>query len=287
MENLNIIIPNPTQLEGKIQTFKQAGKDSIHILTSFDKTLTKATFQGKKIVSFISKLRNGNYISKEYQEKAQELYNKYHPIEIFQTISQEEKNKSMKEWWTSHYNLLIDSGLNKETISKIIEDMIKDKDISLRDRVKEFLDITKRENIPIIIMSASGLGNVMVEFLKKQKALENNITFISNILEFNKEGKFTGIKDNRIIHTFNKNETELKSLSIYRELEKRKNVILMCDSLADLNMINGFNYNEIIKIAFYNNNEENLEQFKANFDIIITNDGSFDYVNEMMRKILE
>jgi len=281
-----IIIPNPEELEKKKAEFKREGKNNIHILSSFDKTLTKATFNGKKIVSFIAKLRNGNYISKDYAQKAQEIFNKYHPLEMSKEISQEEKNKAMLEWWKTHYELLITSGLNQSVINKIIEDMIKDKDITLREGTSEFLRLTKDENIPLVILTASGLGNAMVSFLEKTNINYKNLNFIGNTLEFDSGGNFKGIKDNKIIHTFNKNHSGLKDLPIYKELEKRKNVILMCDSIADLNMINGFHFKNLIKIAFYNDNEQSLEDFKNKFDMIILNDGSFEPVNQILQDIL-
>jgi 5'-nucleotidase len=137
-------------------------------------------------------------------------------------------------------------------------------------------------------MSSGGIGNMVIEFLKEQKFMHENIHFIGNTLEFNKDGKFTRIKDNKIIHVFNKHEIELKNLPIYNEIKNRKNIILLGDSLGDLGMLEGSNYKNLIKIAFFNYpDEENLEDFKKNFDIIILNDGSFDYINQLLKEILE
>lgn len=283
----NVIIVNSKEFDRKKDAFKKSKAQSVHVLSSFDKTLTKATFKGKKIISFIAKLRNGEYISKDYAKKAQELFNKYHPLEISNSIVQKEKNEKMREWWINHYNLLVECGLNKAVLDKIIKDMLADQDIVLREGVKDFLDLLNHKSIPLVIMSASGLGNVMMDFLGKYNLLNENITFVGNTLEFDKNGKFKGIKDNQIIHTFNKNETELHNLGIYKELIKRKNVILLCDSLADLNMINGFQYSNLIKIGFFNySDEENIEDFKKNFDVVITNDGSFEFINELLEEIL-
>jgi 5'-nucleotidase len=284
----NIIIPNPAELEKKKLEFKNDGKESIHILSDFDRTITKAFSKGKKIPSIISILRdsNKNYISKEYIEKAHELYNKYHPIEISQTLSIEDKKKKMLEWWNTHYKLLIENGLTKEIINKAVKEAIDENILVLRNNSKDFFKILKDNKIPLIIMSSSGLGNAVNKFLELSNCLSNNVYFIGNTLEFNKEGKFTGIKDNKIIHIFNKQEIELKNLPLYEEIKNKSNVILLGDSLGDLSMLENSDYKNIIKIAFYNDNEENLEEFKKNFDVIITNDGSFDYINELMTKLL-
>ena len=51
-------------------------------------------------------------------------------------------------------------------------------------------------------------------------------------------------------------------------------------------MIEGFEYDNIIKIAFYNqNNEKTLEQLKKSYDIIILNHGDLSFVNQFIDNI--
>jgi 5'-nucleotidase len=285
----NIIIPNPEELNKKKEAFKKSGRESIHILSDFDRTLTKAFSNGKKTPSIISILRNPekNYLSKEYIEKAHELYNKYHPIEISTSIPLEEKKAKMLEWWSLHYKLLIECGLTREIINKAILEAINEKILVPRKNIREFLEILADKEIPLIIMSSSGLGNAVHEFLDSWHAMPSNASFAGNMLLFDKNNKFIGIKDNKIIHIFNKHEIELKNTDLYEKIKDRKNIILIGDSLGDLGMIEGSNYKNIIKIAFYNDNEENLEDFKKNFDIIIMDDGSFEPINQLMREILK
>jgi len=285
----NIIIPNPSELEKKKAEFRKGGRESIHILADFNKTFTKATVNGQKAPSLISHLRNPEkqYLTKDYAQKAQELYNKYRPIEISPNISLKEKSKKMLEWWSVHYKLLVESGLNEKVIEKLVEDIITSKIIEFRKGANVFFNLTKEKNIPIMILSAAGIGNMINLFLKRNNFLYDNIYFIGNTLEFDKKGNFTGVKDNKIIHVLNKNEKEIEALQVYREIENRRNIILLGDSLADLNMLEGITFKSLIKIAFYNNNEENLEEFKKNFDMIILNDGSFEPINELMKEILE
>ena len=283
----NIIIPDQTELTKKIEAIKQEGKDSLHIISDFDRTITKAFSKGKKIPSLIYHLRNEHYLTEDYSAKAFALYEKYHPLEVSTTVSDEKKNKAMLEWWSTHYKLLVESGLNEKTIKQAIKDIVKKQEINLRLGVNEFLKLVGKRNIPLVVLSSSGVGNMILELLKELKVMNNNIHFIGNTLEFDKEGKFIGVKDNKIIHSFNKNEAELASLSIYQELIKRKNVILLGDSLGDIKMIEGFPYNNLIKIGFYNDaTEENIEDFKKNFDVVITNDGSFEYINQLLKEIL-
>ena len=91
-----------------------------------------------------------------------------------------------------------------------------------------------------------------------------------------------------IVHVFNKDETVLEEFpKIFREIKERKNVILLGDSLGDLGMIEGFEYNEIIKIGFLNENiKEQLDIYKEKFDVVIINDGDFNYINKIVNQIL-
>lgn len=282
----NVIIINPENLKEKLETFKKQGKDVFHVLTDFDRTLTKAYFKGEKVTAIINHLRMGNYLTEDYAQKAKALQDKYYPIEVSQTTSQDDKNKAMFEWWSKHYELLIKSGLDEKTMSKAIADIIKTGTIALRKGADIFLKTLNQNKIPVIIMSSSGIGNMVVDFLKLQNLMLDNTHFIGNTLKFNKEGKFLGIADNKIIHVFNKHEVEIKNLPIYKEVKDRKNIILLGDTISDLGMLEGLDYNNLIKIGFYNYPEENLDDFKKNFDIIITNDSSFEYVNSLLKEIL-
>ena len=265
---------------------KADGKEKIRILADFNKTFTYANFKGKRNPSLISQLRNGNYLTKDYAEKANLLYDKYHPIEISTTISQKEKEEKMKEWWSTHYKLLADSGLDEATIKKAVKDMIKEGRIRLRLGSKEFIHELDKNSIPLVIISAAGTGNMIQEFLKEQNSLLSNVHILGNILEFSRGGKFTGIKNNKVIHVLNKREVELKELPIYSQLEKRKSIILLGDSIDDLQIAENSKYDNLISIIFLENSEL-LELAKQKFDVIITNDGDFGHVNELLREIIQ
>ena len=281
----NVIIPNPELLKQKIAKIKSNGKQSLHILSDFDRTLTHSSVNGIRTPSLISHLRNGKYLSEEYADQAKALFNKYHPIEMSTSLGEAEKAGKMKEWWSLHYKLLVDSGLDRETIKKATSDIIKEGSIKLRAGADKLLNNLNKNNIPLVIISSAGIGNMIQDFLKEQNLLFPNIHIVGNILEFDKEGKFTKIKNDKIIHVMNKREVELQDLTIYSELQKRKNIILLGDSLDDLQMIENLDYENLISIIFLENIEL-LESAKQKFDIIITNDADFSEVNEILEEIL-
>jgi len=277
----NIIISNKKELEAKIKRISEQGKEKFHVIADFDRTLTKTFVNNKKSSTVIAQIRNGRYLTPDYAPRASALFDKYHPIEISSNIPEKEKKKKMHEWWRAHFDLLIECGMNKQ----VINDIINKSEIKFREGSSEFLEKLYRTKIPLIIMSA-GPGDMIKEHLRHDKIVYSNINIIANMFKFDKNGSVIGVEE-PIIHSLNKHEIEVKNLPIYNELLKRKNVLLLGDGLEDVGMISGFPYKNLIKIGFLNENiEENLEEYKKVYDVIILNDGSFDYVNELVKKLL-
>lgn len=280
----NLIVVNKEELEKKKAAIVSGGAKNLQIISDFDKTLTRAfNSKGGKNIPIIAHLRNGKYLTKEYAPKAHELFNKYHPIEESITISEEEKTKEMHNWWSEHYKLLGESGLDKETIKKATADMIKDESLEIREGFEELFEEIKNKKIPMIIMSAS-IGDIIEEFFKQKGLLEKEMHIVSNFLTYNKEGKFTGIME-PIIHSMNKRETIIKNFPFYKEISGRKNVLLIGDSQEDPHMADGLEYENIIKIGLLSEKEELLEGYKKLYDIVILGDGSLKIVNEIIKEV--
>ena len=129
-------------------------------------------------------------------------------------------------------------------------------------------------------------GDIIEESLRFEKINYPNIYLIANMFTWDRKGIAIGVRG-PIIHSLNKHEIEIKYLPIYQELLNRKNVILLGDLIEDLDMVKGFPYKTLIKIGFLNKNQEDyLENYKKNFDIIIANDSGMDYVNELLKEII-
>jgi len=279
----NLIIVDNKDLERKKEIFSKEGKDKIHVVTDFDRTLTKVYVNGKMIPSIISILRDGDYISKDYAEKAHALYNKYRPIEKDSNIPIKEKKKKMKEWWAEHFKLLIKSGLNK----KHLEIIIKHENIKFREHALEFFSILRKFEIPLIIISSSGLGDAIPMLLKRENCLYSNIHIISNFYRWDKDGKAIGIKK-PIIHSLNKEEISIKSYPVFNLIKNRKNVILLGDSLDDVGAVKGFDCKNLIKIGFLNEDiNKNLVHYRKKFDVLLLNDTDMNYVIELIKEIVK
>jgi 7-methylguanosine nucleotidase len=279
----NALIVNQKRVDELKEVFKKDGLLKFHVLADFDKTLTKEFVEGKEVASLISVLRDNNYLTEDYPEKAKALYAKYHPIEKDLKIPLEERRKAMKQWWTEHFELLMQSKLNIKDIEKAVEHQ----DVALRGGCVDLLNFLRKKEIPLIILSSSGLGEESIKlYLEKRDLLFENIYIISNAFVWNEQGYAIDIKK-PIIHTLSKDETVVKNFpEIFEKVKDRKNVALLGDSVSDVEMITGFEYDNLIKIGFLNEEtENNLEAYKRAFDVLILNDASVDFINDFLKEL--
>ena len=87
----------------------------------------------------------------------------------------------------------------------------------------------KNNNIPLLILSASGIGYESIYYcLEHENMLYDNISIISNAFDRDKEGKAIAAKQ-PIIHSCNKDETIVHKLPIYEKIKDRKNILLLGD----------------------------------------------------------
>ena len=269
-------------IQDTINTFKKQGVDKLHVLADFDQTLTKSFINGKYVPSIISILRDNNYLTPDYPDKAKALYVKYHPIEIDPNVLIKDKKSAMENWWTEHFNLLIKSGLSQEDIRSIVDSGI----LLPREGAKDFFGFCHQSKIPIVIITSSGIGGDTIRFfLQKQGFFYNNIYIISNNLIWDEKGRVIGF-EKPIIHSMNKDEILIKEFPVFGKIKTRKNVLLLGNSLGDPNMIKGFEYDNLLKVGFLNETEdESLEKFKQLYDIVISNNGTMSYVNNFLVSI--
>ncbi len=279
----NLIFSNKERFEEIKKKFREDRLERVYILADFDRTLTRAFVGGQEVPSVISVLRDGNYLTPDYAEKAHELYSKYRPLENDESISKEGRKKLMHEWWATHFKLLIKSGLNKKDVEKVG----KFNKTRFRDRFSELADFLKDNNIPLIIMSSAGLGQESIsQKLKGEGKLYNNIYIISNTFEWDNNGRAIAVKE-PIVHSANKDEILVKSFpEIFSNIKDRKNIILLGDSLDDVGMVDGFDYDNLIKIAFLNKKtEEKKDVYKEFYDVLVLGDYSLEFVNSFLESI--
>ncbi len=280
----NVFIKNEHELNAKIVEFKDWGADKFHIVSDFDKTLTKYRFKGEKVSSIISILRDENYLTPDYSNRAKKLFEKYHPYEIDFSLKWEERKLKMLEWWSEHYVVLRECGLTKDDVTSIV----KSDRICLRDNYKEFFKIIDDNDIPLTIVTSNGLGgDVIKEIFERFNIPSEDINLVANEIIWDDKGNFVDIKK-PIIHVLNKEEVIIKDEKIKSKIKNRNNVILIGDTEGDLGMVEHIKYDNIIKIGYLNEKEEELrDKYLEIFDVVITNDGSLEEVNKILNKIIK
>lgn len=259
------------------------GSNKLLILSDFDRTLTYGFVNGVKTPSIISLLRDGKHLTEGYADKAVSLFNKYSPFENDSSLTKIERVQYMLEWWQTHFDLLIESGLNITDIQDIVHN---NKDIKLRSALPQILDLLYDKKIPLIIYSASGCGEAIPMYFELIKRKYNNIFFVVNRFNWDNNGNAISVHE-PIITTANKNGKIFdKFPEILRSIRNRSNIILLGDSLDDVEMANGLEFETILKIGLVNNVVGmKREQYSKSFDIVLEANDELGYLRDLLMEV--
>ena len=276
-----IIISRQKQVEEKINKICTAGPEQLHVISDFDRTMTKSMVNGQKVMSSYARIRDGNYLSENFSKESSALFAKYHPIEVDPNIPLDIKKQKMKEWWEANWNLMLRCGMRRE----VVEAVAKDPSLQLRNGAKEFIESLGEHKIPLLIFS-SGLGNIIAQFLENKELFLSHVHLVSNMFTTNEQGKCTGFTQ-PMITVFSKNEHSVTDPQYLKKIQERKNVILLGDSLGDIGMSEGIEHDTILRIGFFDKEEINglRKQYIDAFDILLTEHADFSYVNELLERI--
>jgi HAD superfamily hydrolase (TIGR01544 family) len=277
----NIVLVDEESLKRKIGKIKKDGASHLHVVSDFDRTLTPGYIDGRKPTTSFAQIREGKYLPEEYFKKANALFEHYYPIETSNTLSVAEKRPHMKAWWKKHLDLMVEYGLKKEHIL----DIIAKKKVKLREGARELFSALFQNKVPFLIFSA-GIGDIIQLDLQSEKLLQSNVHIISNFFSFDSKGYATGYQSD-VIHIFNKDEGQVKNSPYHEQIKNKKNVLLLGDTLGDVDMLEGLSHETVIKVGFLNEGvKELLPQYKKAFDVVILDDGPMDYVNDLLKQIL-
>ena len=265
----------------KVRRMRDDGPQSIHIVTDFDKTLTKAFYNGKRHLSSFALIRKNRYLGEEYAKKDHALFETYHPIENDDTIPYEIKYKRMAEWWQKHHEFMREGGLTKEILRRVARENPK----VFRPGIEEFFRIVNAHGIPVLVFSA-GLGDVILELLRMHGYDTDNVHVISNFFEHDENGCVTDVKG-ELIHVLNKGEIALHGPYL-ETVRERSNVILLGDSEGDVSMAEGIDHGTILRLGFLNADvKARLRKYEEMYDGVVTHDGPFDDINATLKDILD
>jgi len=276
-------------VEEIIRSLINDGRNMLHVVADFDFTLTMYEKDGIMLPSTFGVIERNDRVTLPdgtlLHVQAEQLKSKYHPIEIDVHMDVNEKLPYMIEWWRSAQNLFVLSNLNKS----MIRELVHQSNMELKKGVREFITELLHTETPILIFSA-GLGDIIEFFFEKEipefKHNHKSSHIVSNFIQYDSNGNLIAFNE-KLIHSFNKNEHEIHDTPYFQTILNRPNVILLGDQLGDIGMIGGMkNLKQVLKIGYLNHSTPvKLEVYKNIYDIVICDDQTFDVPNVILKLI--
>lgn len=278
----HVKIRDPDKVEHMLNELVLGGIDKLQVVTDFDYTITKQRLSnGEKILTSFGMFNECKSLPDYVLEETKRLFNKYRPIEIDPHMPLEEKVVYMIEWWSKTGDLLKGFPLPQEEIAEVAK-RFKD---GLRDGTHQMFYDLNQLKVPCLVFSA-GLGDSVVSVLRQANVMHPNVKVISNFLQYSPDGMLNGLQD-KMIHTFNKNETALKGTEYYDLVHDRDHVIVMGDSIGDAGMADGIPASShVLKIGFlFDHAEQSLPRYMDTFDIVLVDDQTMDVPRAILEMI--
>jgi len=256
----------------KLNKIINEGKDKLHLLADFDRTLTTGKDKtGRDVTSW-------NILTKLLPPKAftkqQRLYEKYRPLEASGKMSSE----IATSWANQVLKIIVESEINFLRIEKGFSQKT-----SIRPHAKRILDICNALEIPTVILSA-GIKDVIDLWLKTYQISPTLV--LATKLITDKNGKIINWNKN-IVHVKNKKEHGHEELTKIKK--QRPNIILIGDAIEDADMAEG--EENVLRIRVFNPREDeefNQEDFVKNtfekYDLMIEN-GTLEPVLQILEQI--
>jgi HAD superfamily hydrolase (TIGR01544 family) len=250
-------VQDKNKVLSKLNKFIAEGKDKLHLLMDFDRTLTVGRDKTGKDNSSWQIL--GNHLAPKEHAKQRELYHKYRPLEISGKMTP----KEAITWAHQSLNIFI---TNNISLMEIEKDFQQKTDIRLYS--KELLNFAEEIGIPTVILSA-GIGQI-IDLWSKTFQVSPTLV-LANRLITDQNGKIIDW-DKDIIHHLNKKEKGHGKL--FKLKTQRPNTILLGDAIEDANMTDG--KENVLRIRIFNpredeklSREEFINKTFKRYDLII------------------
>lgn len=263
---------NKNQVLKKFNKLASEGREKLHLLMDFDRTLTIGKdAEGNEVTSW-------NILTKLLPPKAfakqQKLYEKYRPLEASGKMTSEEA----VSWASKVLKIIVASEVNLLEIEKDFS-----RNTSIRYYAKNIFDACSILDIPTVIVSA-GIKEVIDVWSKEFAVSPTLILAIKLFTDSN--GKIIDW-DKNIVHVKNKKEHGHKELTKIKQ--QRPNIILIGDAIEDADMAEGDE--NVLRIRIFNPREDEIfdkqrfyEETFEKFDLMIEN-GSLEPVLRILELI--
>ncbi|MBR3697343.1 MAG: haloacid dehalogenase-like hydrolase [Clostridia bacterium] len=241
--------------------------NNFFVVMDFDRTITSIFSENSWEAILKSK-----YAKKEHLEIHKDLYNKYVSYETDTSMDLEYRRKKLDNWYSLILKLFYSYNYNSNVFKKSVENS----KLEFRDGAISFFNNLNKKNIPVIIVSA-GIENIIKEFFLLNNIDLSNISIISNKIDFSIKSSTS------YVHALNKN-LQVWDEIIINKIKEKKYAVLIGDLISDINMLPDMINKTKIKIGFLDNNiKENIKLYNKIFDIVLTDNTSFDEVGKILK----
>ncbi|KAH9126205.1 hypothetical protein LEN26_009404 [Aphanomyces euteiches] len=267
------IMANPDEFAARLAQMVRDGPSQLLLIADFDYTLSPYYKpSGEQAHSCHGIVDASGHLGPDFRAKANALFQQFYPIEISPLLTHDEKEPHMIQWWERSHKLMIDYGFKKH----YIDDGVAAADIALRDGFQPLFVSLAQAQVPTLIFSA-GLADVIRAVLTKHWGAgfwTPNVHVISNVMHFNESVNLVGFQD-KLIHCHNKNAEVIRDTPFWDECHSRRNVLLLGDSVGDIQMTHGLDEKLVLRVGFLNTHvEERLEEYLRLYDVVIVHDGT-------------
>jgi 5'-nucleotidase len=247
------------QVQKKLQTIIRAGKEKLHVVADFDRTLTKSKNDlGESVTSWAMLEKHLPFSA---QQDCLNLFKKYRPMEIAGKMTLQDA----VFWWEEVIRIMIRNKIKWLDVARDVE-----KRMPRRAGTHELFDTCEKHKIPLIIISA-GVRDVIELWCQKLDFKPDLI--LSTDLIFDEEGYLAGWKKETLVHALNKKEQGHKELMKIRQI--RPNTILLGDSMDDAAMVE--TADNVLKIMV--SEETDRERALTKFDLCVKGNSLLPVVN--------
>ena len=259
----------------KLKQFQEDGSERLVVVSDWDRTLTRSTAEDGSDQSTCSVIANSGLLGPTFSRRYRELFDRYRSIERAPEISESDKSRHLRRWWSLQFDMLLDYKFSTRTIRRIV----RENRPHLRDGARRFFNTLRKRRIPLIILSA-GIREIIEARLAEEVVSTGNIAIIANTLAFDRDG-FAVSYNTPLIHSLNKHARGVASTPVSAG---RHNLLLLGDTLEDTRMAEHIRHTRLLSFAFPADSDH-LQEYRSAYDVVLAPESSLEPVNAVLTDI--
>lgn len=321
LNGVRVAFPNRDNFKAKLQNLVAAGKEKLLVVTDYDFTVSRfAQKPGVRGASCHKVLEDSGVLGEEYEVKGQAVQRKYYAYEVDPSIDDVTKNIYMDEWVHKSHELLLEFRLTRSLLKEAVRRALDRKAMNLRNQVREYFDLLKAHEVPLLIFSA-GIGEVLQEVLYQENILDEqklqDVTVISNKcifadslcddgdygispcsstkvpIEATPSDVLIGFVE-PMIHVYNKKASAFMERHPFfkrPDLKEKSTLLMLGDSPRDVDMSEGMSFKQenTLCVGFVNDKViERLDSYlSCGFDILMFDDCGYEIPIHILQNVFQ